>query len=227
MRGRDFVGDMDQVRNQVALIVDEAEADWAQCARTIRLEFVLSTELINLPVDQWSADPDDVTAMPLGVRYQVVVRSLQLMLARHRHRQWRIRWDSMMDSKSGVVVRADADDPQSLRALAATLVRDPGQGILVLDEAPATGSNDVLRVGLNAGVPVMLWSRERRADDGFAAAVDYLSGVGDLREAVRLIRGEAFSQPNPDDHIGSRLALLRDDPSRMIPSLEPLSEPSH
>ncbi|MCP2243869.1 VMAP-C domain-containing protein [Lentzea aerocolonigenes] len=136
MRGRDFVGDMDQVRNQVALIVEWAEADWVQYAKTIRLEFVLSTELINLPVDQWSADPDDVTRMPLGVRYHVVVRSLQLKLARDRHRQWRIRWDSMMDSKSGVVVRAGADDPQSLRALAATLVRDPGQGILVLDEAP-------------------------------------------------------------------------------------------
>lgn len=215
-RGRDFVGDIDQVRDQVALLIEEAETGWASRARIIRLEFVLPRELVNLPVDQWPTEPGDVLTEPLGVRYQVAVRSLERMHTRKWHRAWRHRWSSLADTGAGLWLRTGADDPTHLRALASSLTRDLSRAVLVLDKEPDLDPNDALRVGMSHGVPVMLWSRTHLTGRALDATVDDMADTADLRETVRLIRGDAFSQRNPDTHVGSHITLLWDDPGRLL-----------
>lgn len=215
-RGRDFVGTIDEVRHRVASLIEEAEIGWASRASIIRLEFVLPRELVNLPVDQWPTEPGEVLTEPLGVRYQVAVRSLERMHTRRWHRSWWHRWTSASDAGAGLWLWTGADDPTRLRALASSLSRDPSRTVLVLDKVPDLDPNDALRVGMAHGVPVMLWSRLRPMDDTFDTAVGDLAGTGDLRETIRLIRGDAFSQRNPETHVGSHITLLWDDPGRLL-----------
>ncbi len=233
MRVAEHVGDLESVKHKVVDLIVRIEADWAHFDPRYHVEFVLSGELLNLDVDQWNweTDPDGEPQL-LGCRYPIVVRSLERMGKRQWHREWRARWAELtaqLDS-TGVIAENSTcwgrdGDPMGPRELTAAFDQCPTAVALVLGAPPRAESlgRDEIAVGLRAGVPVILWHRER-CDGKFAdvaTALLHLGGGRDLLERVRLARIEAFRRGPGGDQRGDALTILYDDPHRMMVPLHP------
>jgi hypothetical protein len=219
-----------EVQRHVVDLVTDAEASWAADAEFVRLEFLLPLELLALPVDQWPGQPEGEPSQPLGLRHQIVVRSLDRMLAPRWHRAWRLRWELLdrPESLAGkeLVVLSAAEDAAELRRVDAELAATP-KAIMVLPHRPRLlPDGDEVFLGLRAGLPAMLWLRDDRFADSFETEVhDLLTAGRDLPETARLLRGRAFSAADPETHVGSHVTLLWDDPHRVINLSNPLEAP--
>jgi hypothetical protein len=204
------------------------ESDWAPYESDIVLEFVLPRELLNLDVDQWQWETESPFPEPVGCRFPVCVRSLDRMIARKWHRQWYIRWKQL---KSQVldkgVISPEAgfwsrpDDEWTLRRLTSYFERVSGVVALVLGAPPAAGVTefDEVAVGLRAGIPVIVWHRQDCGSEEFVATVKDLLHAeeqGLLLDRVRLVRTNAFANEAEAQHVGNHLAVLWDDPERVV-----------
>lgn len=224
VRGETVVCSAEQLSRRVSGLVAETEAGWAATTSTLRLEFVLPSDLLNLPVDQWLSDATDATSVPLGVRYQMVVRSAARMRETASHRLWRMRWDTMTALPIGLALANDAvltalsNDSVELRRLAATLAVRRERASVLLTPPPAHRQPlDAVRVGLHAGVPVFLWYRGARPFPEIEPVLhELVTSAGDIREHVRVLRADAFMADDPVTSIGSEVTLLWDDPRRVL-----------
>lgn len=232
-RGHDMTGSLQDIELAVAALVEEAESSWANDAETISIEFLLPLDLLNLPVDQFRLDIESELPLPLGIRYHVSTRSLDRARTRKWHREWRRRWSRVTNDGAAL----DVDDesklwwkhgqPRHLRQLEAALSVNPNVVFLMLSAPPPTTrllSPCELHVGLRNGIPVMLWPRVETTSRSFELAMQPLAEkLQALREQTRLLRGEAHGSPRPATHVGSRVALLWDDPDRPV---EPVNLPT-
>ncbi|WP_338073242.1 effector-associated domain 2-containing protein [Kibdelosporangium phytohabitans] len=227
-RGSDFVGKLDEIKHRVASLVEAAESDWAPYEVDIRVEFFLPRELLNLDVDQWQWEAESDFPEPMGCHFPVCVRSLERMVARKWHRQWYIRWKRLMNQvRDKNVLTPEAGfwskpgDQPNLRQLTSYFEREPVVVAHVLAAPPAAtpASFDEVAVGLRAGIPVMVWHREDCGIEEFVAtAKDLLhaEAPGRLLDRVRLVRADAFANDARQPHVGSHLAVLWDDPERVV-----------
>lgn len=227
-RGNDFVGKLDEIKQRVATLTEAAESDWAPYEADISVEFILPRELLNLNVEQWQWEAESDFPEPMGCHFPVCVRSLERMTARKWHRQWYIRWRQLKSqSRERGVIAPEAGfwgEPgaePNLRRLTSYFERVPGVVALVLGMPPADGvtSFDEVAVGLRAGVPVIIWHRKDCGSDEFVAMVKDLLHAGDpghLLERVRLVRTSAFADEAVGGHVGNHLAVLWDDPERVV-----------
>ncbi|MDX8029221.1 hypothetical protein SK803_03325 [Lentzea sp. BCCO 10_0856] len=234
MRGEDVVGDLESVKVRVAELVEEVEAEWARFRPNIRIEFVLPSEIINLDVDQWPWETDSLIPEPMGCRYPVVVRSLERMATLKWYRWWHDRWDELRSqlSDTGAVQRESAwwsrpANEDGLRRLTSAFARTPKLVSLVLSAPPSAEmvGRDEVAAALRAGVPLILWHRERCDSVEFVAVAEsLLHGAGDphdLLERLRLARVTAFEQGAVPGHVGEKLTVLLDDPVRVVVPLYP------
>jgi vWA-MoxR associated protein C-terminal domain/vWA-MoxR associated protein middle region 0 len=198
----------------------------------LRIEFLLPTSLINLPIDQWR-----VGATFLGMQCQVVVRSLTriLDLAGIYRYYWHEKWPKVraaeLFSAAGVpdVEFRGTDETTWLTEEAAerdhaliyaSLIDQGGPVCLVLADAPTPDHGQALWLALTAGVPVLAWSRHPEIDLGGGLS-ELLADAAPLRladlpgQVLRFRRGAAGRGA---DHLASSLTLLYDDPDR-IPDL--------
>ncbi|MGW4061498.1 VMAP-C domain-containing protein [Amycolatopsis sp. NPDC004747] len=231
--GEEFEGGLAEVRELVAGLVREAEAGWAADTAAIRVEFLLPRALLGLPIDQWPSELPGESPQPLGLRHQVVVRSLDRMRSPHWHRAWRRRWASLAQVGSlanDQVWWTDAREQADVRRLDARLATSD-QVLLVLAQplvAAASIAGDEVAVGLRAGVPAMLWLRDPRFSAEFREIVPSLLETGrNLPESVRLLRGAAFGADDPETHVGSHVTLLWDDPGRLVEPSGPVGVRQH
>ncbi|HWO62233.1 MAG TPA: hypothetical protein VNO31_19615 [Umezawaea sp.] len=228
-RGDDFVGTLAEIEAQVADLVEEAEAQWARHAASIRVEFLLPHELLNLPVDQWKLEASTDLPQPLGLRYQVVLRSLERARTHRWHREWRHRWAKLRSSQDHTVNGTPmthwcSAKTRDLSELEALLVLREELVSLVLSAppppAPPTTVDEVV-VGLRNGLPVMIWHRDDGSHRPFDAAVrPLLRGLGELPERVRQLRGRAPGANRSTGRIGGHVSLLWDDPDRPVEPVE-------
>lgn len=229
VRGTDDVGDLERVKTRVAELVEEAEADWARFRPNIRIEFVLPSEIINLDVDQWPWETDSPIPEPMGCRYPVVVRSLERMATLKWYRWWYDRWEELLSqlSDTGAVLRESAwwsrqANEDGLRKLASAFARTPKLVSLVLSAPPSAEmvGRDEVAAGLRAGVPLILWHREKCDSAEFTTVAESLlhgaDDPHDLLERVRLARVTAFEQGTVPGHVGEKLTILLDDPVRVV-----------
>jgi transcriptional regulator with XRE-family HTH domain len=224
-RGEDFVGTIDEVKRQVAVLLENVETKWARYQPDIRIEFVLSHELLNLDVEQWPWEVEEgpLPPLPLGCRYPVAIRSLERMQAGKWHRSWRARWDVLTAQlRTGAISPESgrlAEENNSIRTLVADLENDPNVVSLVLSEPPdpAQEGGAELVVGLRAGLPIMVWSRENAGSEEFSTVVWELlhgDGPGDVLQRAKQLRTAAYRSHT--DHVGHHLALMWDDPERLV-----------
>lgn len=232
-RGEEFTGDLDAVRGHVADLVAEAEAGWATGASTIRIEFLLPYALLNLPVDQWDLEAGSALPRPVGLHYQVVVRSLDRARAPRWHREWRRRWELLKQVPHGVTKPEDhwlwseGGKPKQLTALDATLAVRKEVVSLVLRSVPEGPEPGEVMVGVRTGVPVMIWQRTESARPAFEAEVKAMrDGLAELAEGLRVLRSRAKQGSRPDSHVGSRVSLLWDDPDRPVEPQDPPADPN-
>jgi hypothetical protein len=231
-RGVNFTGTLAEVEAKVADLVEEAEVHWARYAASIRVEFLLPHDLLNVPVDQWKLEASSDLPQPLGLRYQVVVRSLERARTRRWHREWRLRWARLLAAQNGDSSRTTTFWCGSLKTgdlkeLEASLAVRQELVSLVLSTPPPpdqAGSVDQVVVGLRNGLPVMLWHRA----DGSSRAFDSVMGrlldaPVDLPEQIRLLRGHPQRGNKPAARLAGHVSLLFDDPDRLV---EPLDLPT-
>ncbi|RSM41591.1 hypothetical protein DMA12_23495 [Amycolatopsis balhimycina DSM 5908] len=232
LRSEPFSGNLDAVRAHMAELVAEAETGWAKDASAIRIEFLLPYSLLNLPVDQWDLEAGSSLPRPLGLHYQVVVRSLDRARSPRWHREWRRRWDLLKQVPAGLTTPeehwlwSDGAKWRHLTALDAKLAAQKKVVSLVLRSAPDSADPGEVLVGVRSGVPVMIWHRVESARPAFEAEIKSLRDVlPELVEHLRLLRGRARQAARPDSHVGSRVSLLWDDPARPVEPQDPPAAP--
>nr|WP_042196291.1 SAV_2336 N-terminal domain-related protein [Kibdelosporangium sp. MJ126-NF4]CEL22523.1 putative serine/threonine protein kinase (regulator) [Kibdelosporangium sp. MJ126-NF4]CTQ89379.1 putative serine/threonine protein kinase (regulator) [Kibdelosporangium sp. MJ126-NF4] len=214
-----------ELKVRVADIIESTESEWAQFEPSIRLEFMLATELLNLDVDQWAWEVESRFPEPMGCRFIVNIRSLERMKARKWHRAWYVRWkelktqvlaSEMVPPESTFLSRSNSH--QSLRKLAAQLERSPALVALVLS-APPTGTThaDEISIALRAGIPLVIWHRGGDQSEEFLSTVQDLlhdTSSRHILDRVRMIRADAYGLG--PDHVGANLAVMWDDPERRL-----------
>jgi NTP-dependent ternary conflict system VMAP-like protein len=223
-RGKDFTGTLEEIKRHVAALIESAEIDWARARPDIRIEFVLPADLLNLDVDQWPWEYDTpLPPVPLGCRYTVTIRSLERMTTGRWHRVWHSRWGVLTDQLEigsidpGSTLRAESG--YSIRKLVADFENNSNLVTMVLSKPPVPAQNggDEIDVGLRAGIPVIIWSREDCETEDFLIAVaELLHGdtPANILQRVKLLRTTAYQ--SQADHVGHHLAVLFDDPERLI-----------
>lgn len=232
-RGEDVTGTLAEIKQHVAALIERVETKWARYRPAIHIETVLSDELLNLDVEQWSWEVESaLPELPIGCRYAFAIRSLERMQKGQWHRPWHARWSVLGDqlAESGAVVSESVRwvaDGDAIRKLIADFENNANLVALVLREPPAGG--DEITVGLRAGVPVVIWNREEGASEEFLTTVRKLlhdDGSGSVLQRVKLLRTTAY-ESHPD-HIGHHVAVLWDDPERLVvpPELGPEREVS-
>lgn len=225
-RGEDFVGSIGQIKHRVAELIESVETAWARYQPEIRIEVVLSSELLNLDVDQWPWEADTALPIPVGCRYTVAIRSLERMQTGKWHRPWHARWavlNTQLNATGAIAPesgrRGESGDEKALRNLIADFENNSQLVSLMLSEPPrpAAGGRHEVTVGLRAGVPIMVWHRQDCDSADFLATVQELlhgDGLGSVLQRTRQIRANAFVADS--SHVGHFLALLYDDPERLI-----------
>ena len=235
-RGEDFFGSIEQVKHQVAALIELVETKWARHQPDIRIEVILSGDLLNLDVDRWSWEVDNPLPVPIGCRYAFAARSLERMQTGKWHRPWHARWSVLTGQleETGSIVpessrRAAAGEP--LRGLIADFENDAKLVSLVLSAPPeaAATSGDEFAVGLRAGVPIIIWHRQDCDSEDFLSTVRELmhgDDPGSVLQRMRQIRTTAYE--SHAGHVGHHLVLLWDDPGRIVvpPDLGPPREAS-
>ncbi|WP_166655416.1 VMAP-C domain-containing protein [Actinorugispora endophytica] len=202
--------------------LEEAPADVVRLGRPV-IEFVLPRKLLNHPVDEWTIGSSNVEhriciAYPVVVRSQERLRDPALRNAWLRKWEWVGRYGRIRDERSTHWVAGPGQEAPE--ALLTRLFNDERRVCLVVGHAPvvhADPARDLVRVGWQSGVPIMLWCRDVRDFADFRGQVQRLlraGGLLDLPEQVHRLRNEAELAGDPD-HLGRHLTLLWDDADRV------------
>jgi nucleoside phosphorylase len=204
-------------------LVAEAERLWTGLPEPVAIEFVMPSGLLHLPV-QWFTGPRIFgRSEPLGLAYTVAVRSRERMREPRVRRVWGSRW-RQIDAKpyAGRVLWGTAErSGTAFDAWAAELQSDDRYAVVVLSEPPGSAwGRQELFVAFRAGVPVILWdqrlSRPAESTDRLRALSREPSELPDNTKRVRV---EAFGAGDID-HFGRYVALLWDDPRRVLVDAE-------
>ncbi|TWJ21942.1 hypothetical protein JD76_02056 [Micromonospora endolithica] len=206
-------------------IIRQMEVEWSHRRAEVAVELVLPVALLNEDVAWWRKErasaylPQKVLAMD----YPVVVRSLDRLRQPEWHRAWRLRWNRMQaEPAHSRVYRSEPDGEAYLTRLEADLNADPRWTTLLLSEPP-TPVNDwglsEMMTALRAGLPAVVWHRERPSDDRFWEEIQGMTADGKVARLpvhARHSRLDALrlAPPHLDDHAGRHLVVLWDDPDR-------------
>lgn len=221
--GDHFTGTIEEVKRQVATLIEAVETKWAKYQPDIRIEMVLSGELLNLDVDQWSWEVESSQPVPIGCRYTFAIRSLERMQTGKWHRTWHVRWSVLAGQlENGAIPpesarRMEATD--TIRTLVADFETDRNVVSMQLSKPPdsAAEGGDEIFVGLRAGLPIIVWHREDCDSDEFLTSVAELlhgDGPGDVLQRLKQIRTTAYR--SHAGHVGHHLAFMWDDPDRLV-----------
>jgi vWA-MoxR associated protein C-terminal domain/vWA-MoxR associated protein middle region 0 len=199
----------------------------------VRVEFFLPAGLVNLPIDRWQVG---AAGVPLGVQYQVVVRSLtRLQQIRSAHAYLRDKWPRTATTQFSVPpLPAGAGFPATTGAICwlseqaadqdrarvfVLLTRPAGPVCVLLAEAPTSDRGQALMLALQAGIPVLLWSRHPQAVLSSALS-GLLAGppppwLRDLPSRLLQVRADAAARQADEDDLAHNLTLVYDDTDRM------------
>lgn len=218
---------LSDVPARVAALVDQEEARLRHHRGGVVLEFILPVDMVNTPVEEWpraapfgSAAQDAAFAAPFGMEYKVVIRSLERMDALHLHRVWNERWQVLTGGGAASVHRCEKGDGSQRQHLYAKLKQDPSIALMTLGSPPddEAGRRELV-LGLQVGLPVLLWAHEGALSDREHAVVHTLSDAGGwdalLDHVTRLHFSPGTRDDGREDAMRSRIAVLWDDPSRL------------
>lgn len=233
-RGEDQIVALDEVEAAVEQLVGSVEEDWGERPGRPVLEFVLPLQLLNNPMEWLPTASHSSSATALCLDYPVALRSLERMRARRYHRRWRNRWQQLMAAPR-IVCHWDTTgerghDPVRWNS---TLAADDRLVSVALTAPPLPepeGRQATLEAALRAGVPLAVWDRRPTPPGDFRKRVDKLlkGTAAELPQRVRQLRSEAATAaaPRREAHAGRHLAVLLDDPNRMVDWSEyPASDP--
>lgn len=230
VREADEILPFTEVVPHVLRLVRDAEEGWGYGVRgPLVVEFLLSPELINLAVDQWSTPTTG--ALPpraLGMDYEIVLRSGVRLRPRHRHARWLNRWERLM-TIGGETHLMSLEDAADLGAVHGELLAGDHLVACVLSGPPdREPGRSELAAAIDAGLPIVLWCRDVTINGEFRHALrDALHPVQlkKLPSNITSLRSSAIA-PGGDMHVCRHVSLLWDDPNHRIPESDPLTSPS-
>ncbi|MFB4297726.1 hypothetical protein [Actinomadura sp. NTSP31] len=186
----------------------------------LTIEFILPRALLGRPVEEVKIRFAGLEHR-IGIKYPVVVRSLDRMRDAAIHLDWRHKWTRLRGNSVGapfclVTQRGEYD----MEVLFAKL-SETSPGVLALAFPPwgaGSGESDEHWVGLVAGTPVIAWCRDGRDPAMFAREVEDLL-TADLmklpRRTMELRRRALSGEGAGAGHLGRHLTLLFDDADRI------------
>lgn len=186
----------------------------------LTIEFVLPRALLDHPFEQEKISIAGFEHR-IGIRYPVVVRSLDRMRLAAVHPEWRHKWEwlsgNSIDAPVCLVTRRGEYDTEELFSH----LSEASRTVLALAFPPWGGDDtDEHWVGLVAGIPVVAWCRDGRDPAQFAREVKDLlaADLMDLPRRTMELRRQALSggrEGAAGDHLGLHLTLVFDDADRI------------
>jgi hypothetical protein len=188
----------------------------------LTIEFILPRALLDQPVEQFKINVAGV-GHRIGIRYPVVVRSLDRMREAAVHHDWRRKWDWLaghsVDAPVCLLARPGECDQEELYSK----LSGASTAVLALAFPPSAGVDeepDEHWVGLVAGIPVVAWCRDGRDPAQFAREVKGLLAADVMklpRRAMDLRRQALSGGPEGfgSGHLGLHLTLMFDDADRI------------
>jgi hypothetical protein len=188
----------------------------------LTIEFILPRGLLDHPVEQFKINVAGLEYR-IGIKYPVVIRSLDRLRLAAIHHGWRHKWTWLRGNPSNakfylVDHRGQYDQEELFSTLS-----DVSPVVLALAFAPwadPSGEPDEHWVGLLAGVPVIVWCRDDRDPAHFAEEIKDLLAADLMALPWRTmqLRRQALSLRTGDshhDHVGLHLSLIFDDADRI------------
>ncbi|MFD0317554.1 VMAP-C domain-containing protein [Streptomyces flavalbus] len=220
-RLRETVTHRADLERTVSRALAEAEERVRWQASDVALEFILPTELLNSPVEEWHDGEGPALPDSTGVRL-VVVRSLERMRARQLHRPWHDRWARLARTEENEehVLWSASNGRGSVERMRDALRSDPTLVGCVLSRPPGTddgvGTAEV-HAALHHGLPVLVWDRNDCLRPEFRAAARALLADGRLAELP-----ERVARLRREGHLDRHLVVFWDDPNRLPDAGGPL-----
>jgi hypothetical protein len=159
---------------------------------------------------------------PLCVRYPVAVRSQERMREESVRREWANRWERLDRRPFGGRVLWGVryqTDPTTVDSWSTGLSGDDTFVVVVLSEPPENelGLRELF-AALEAGVPVILWDQRPARGIGVTDELQRLAAApADLPSHTRALRVIAAQRVEEEpEHSGRSVALLWDDPNRVV-----------
>jgi vWA-MoxR associated protein C-terminal domain/vWA-MoxR associated protein middle region 0 len=219
---------IDDLEYRVDEMIVQAEDAWSDQAVPVTLEFLMARQLLQLPIYTWRKEHSSGDPRPLVLDYTVVIRSLERMQAKHWHRPWRVRWDSMLENPAverihPVGASRAGDNPIDV------VLSDSRWIGLVMDEPPSArpeprAAPDCLMAALRAGLPMILWHPSAASEDLRPLIGRLTGGPGGVLELPEQRRAAHLSA-GVDDLVRG-LVVLWDDPNRILVFDQPSSNPA-
>jgi NTP-dependent ternary conflict system VMAP-like protein/effector-associated domain 2 (EAD2)-containing protein len=178
------------------------------------LEFFLTPDQLNEPVDAWPVTGEDGWPVPAGVCFAVVVRPA----GRTVDAAWRTRWQALVSNQERGAETVTRWVPDTAEEKVADLGGDADWAVAAVTCPELANAPQSIMPLLSLGTPVALWIRDASdAGERMRRMTETITAweVMQLPERVRGVRRLAWEEnyraaPDP-------LVLLWDDPTRVPP----------
>jgi hypothetical protein len=195
---------LDDMPKLIDELLDEIHDALIAIEEPLTIEFFLPKHLLCYDVAFWTPEDD----YPIGVDYQVVIRSRERLIEKKLQRRWYRYWNhckGVLQNEPKTCV-AWLDKPQ--KTLLSKL--DDGFIFFILTFVPQP---DFVFSLIRAGVPIALWSRQANQEihKEFNALLSSCHQLEQLPESVRKERRTTWETKQ---HSG-QISLLWDDPNRL------------
>ncbi|WP_414945340.1 hypothetical protein [Amycolatopsis sp. cmx-11-32] len=218
---------IDRVEFEVDDVILETEGVWSGQSVSASVEFLLPRALITLPVQRWSKEHGTGRPQPLRYGYRLGIRSLERMRAKHWHREWRVRWDSMAKDPSPDRLHYSGGAESGDHPIDAILSDEHWVGVVLAKppspQAEPDAAPDELTSALRSGLPVILWHPDAEPES-LRELLDWVLGTKHgLRELPhrRKLANSGAAVPVKKS-LAHDLVVIWDDPERVIVLDQPL-----
>lgn len=209
-------------------LLNRVQPQRAKAENRLTIEAIAPLELLGCDVDCWRPDPEDTTMAPYGAKHHVVVRSWEraYAVASTPGRQlglneMRFDWHEKWRQLSGNCTRATwACTRDEAASGIAEKLHAPGRASVALRFSPSGELHQLIK----AGAPIIVWPRETPEDD-----VRFQDCITELETQthphvwhtkVKDYRSAAYAERDRT-HPVRHIAVLRDDPNKLLPDARP------
>ncbi|MFD6275245.1 hypothetical protein ACFWFI_06690 [Streptomyces sp. NPDC060209] len=218
---------LDQLANEVERAIGRGKERWADMPAManeppVQVEFVLPFTLLNhdmarLEMGTWSGEK-----LPISLEYHVHLRSLERMRAAQKGGYlplWRDRWTQLRNAGVAESYRWHGEDGERLDRWRAKLISNPDLTAVILDVPALPGLGlEALVTAIAQGVGLAAWDRRTDSPDLSGEVLTLLLAhpPAQIPSWVSTLRKKAEGMNRDNWSLGKHLALLWDDPNRLI-----------
>ncbi len=214
---------LDEIPHLLTQFIKESERLYS--LKNLTLEIFLPLDLIDLPVDNWNIEDDCDFSYSLGSEFKVVVRSCERLEPNYyyRHQQlWKQKWEVLQQSTEEKVQKVFmSGDINNLKSLFHELRDSHIVGLYCTKPPKQTDKRDFFVLMLKSAIPVAFWPRSNSNTSEFQVEIKKIlqCRVHELPDVVQQERLNSAIQLKAENHVGSHISLLWEDPNLIPPNI--------